>query len=209
MSTGTFEFDAPESFETGKGNYLREPGWWHLQVTKITEPMEGIPGSFEITASVLAGTVDGQKGKLVNIAFFPAKLTDKDKGEMARLKMTRYCQATNLLPLVVEKGKRMQVVLGNSKGHQFVAHLEIDEYQKEKTGGKIFLRLAYADVHHVDDPAVKDVPKDVSAINVLPAHYRHVAGDFPHAEANAPAAAASATQPATAAPATAVSADDI
>jgi hypothetical protein len=169
----TFEYDAPDTLESG--NFLRTPGSYHLQVLDVEEQPTNSRGElmngFRVNASVLHGTActpDGQcteKGKTVDIMFFNGKLTDKDQGKFARQKQGKFFTAIGLFS-TENCGKKVQIDLQAAIGRQFVAALELDSRDER------YLQLRYADIHHVDDPAVKGIPKDEAALAVLPKELR-------------------------------------
>ena len=160
--------------------------------------MEG----FRVDFAVLDGTVAGQKDKQFDIMFFKPKLTDKNGGEFAKRKQARFAIATGILPRS-EPGKRVTVDLQKANGRQLVVELE---HQKDQQTGQPtkFVQLAWANIHHVDDPAVAKVPKDATALALLPAELRKNPQDFarqPDGQGNGKSKAAK--------PAPAVNLDDL
>ena len=66
-----------------------------------------------------------------------------------------------------DKEKDLDLDLRQCVGRQFVARMEMDDDGKN-------LNLAYADIYHVDDPAVKEVPKNEAALKLLPPALRRI-----------------------------------
>ncbi len=193
-----FELECPEDID-GQSNFLTEPGTYHAVVIAVDEAPTSKAGvlleGFRVEFAVLDGTVAGQKGKQFDIMFFKPKLTDKNGGEFAKRKQARFAIATGILPRA-EPGKRVTVDLQQANGLQLVVELE---HQKDMTTGEPtkFLQLAWANIYHVDDPAVAKVPKDATALSLLPDKLRKKPADFarqPVGQSNGkPPAAKSAT----------------
>jgi len=193
-----FELECPEDID-GQSNFLTEPGTYHAVVIAVDEAPTSKAGvlleGFRVEFAVLDGTVAGQKDKQFDIMFFKPKLTDKNGGEFAKRKQARFAIATGILPRA-EPGKRVTVDLQQANGRQLVVELE---HQKDMTTGEPtkFLQLAWANIYHVDDPAVAKVPKDATALSLLPDELRKKPADFarqPVGQSNGkPPAAKSAT----------------
>ena len=171
--------EMPESMETGTA-FLSEPGTYHFSVLNIDEAPTAKNGSlidgFRIEADVLAGTTTGQEKKQVELMFFNPKLTDKNNGEMAKKKQARFAVAVGLIGGARKAGEKVNVNLQDAKGRQFVATLALDDQQSD--GGKKFLRLHFADIWHVDDPAANFCPKAVKALALLPPGLRRSSDSF-------------------------------
>jgi hypothetical protein len=185
------EFDAPENQEQDAA-FLEQPGKYHCQVVWIEEEPRKQDGSmianavFRAHCTVLDGTVAGQRGKECNLMFFAPKLTDKDNGEMAKKKILFFAQSIGCAS--VANGK-MVIKFGpevgeadydegdehigslHARGRQFVVEVEKDREGK-------YVTMRYANVWHVDNPVVKDVPKDKAALGLLPPTLRKAAKDF-------------------------------
>jgi len=193
-----FELECPEDID-GQSNFLTEPGTYHAVVIAVDEAPTSKAGvlleGFRVEFAVLDGTVAGQKDKQFDIMFFKPKLTDKNGGEFAKRKQARFAIATGILPRA-EPGKRVTVDLQQANGRQLVVELE---HQKDMTTGEPtkFLQLAWANIYHVDDPAVAKVQKDATALSLLPDELRKKPADFarqPVGQSNGkPPAAKSAT----------------
>lgn len=174
-----YEMDMPDDFD-GQSNFLAEPGTYHVVVTAVDESPTAKNGTlidgFRVEFAVLDGTVAGQKDKQFDLLFFKPKLTDKNNGEFAKRKQARFAIATGILPKA-EPGQRVTVDLEQAMGRQLVVELE---HQKDQTTGQPtkFLQLAWANIYHVDDPAVAKVPKDAVAIGLLPAELRKNPEEF-------------------------------
>lgn len=169
----SYDFDAPEAEEMGRsseGNFLAKPGQYHLTIANVAEGVgpKGKPiDGFCVTVLVLTGTSPGQKGKVANIMFFAPKLSSKDGGAFLRRKMTAFGIAANLIdPSAL--GKRVSLELKDAINHQVIAKFE----SSKADDGREYIDLAYADIWHVDDPRCETVPKDASAITLIPREFR-------------------------------------
>jgi hypothetical protein len=165
-------YEAGGDLSTG-GQWLSEPGWYHVLVTEIQDPAtdaKGVPisnAAFKAVCEVLAGTVDGQRGKSCDICFFNPKPQDKNEGAFAKKKIDRFLLATNHASEqeLSTKGFRPNPDLQQMVGRQLVLQLE-------REGEKKYLSLAFADLYHVDDPAVKAYPKCAESLTMIQPKHR-------------------------------------
>lgn len=172
----TFEFDAPTQDEienTGGGNYLREPGTYHLCITEIKDEAIGQSSGLKVTAEVMAGTVPDQKGKTVTLTFWHPKLNSKDQGAFSRKRQARLLVAANVLKQE-QLGQRVSIDLNKAVGQQVIATLDYDSKDEEKK----YLELNYADIFHIDDPDAAKFPRDDAAIAMIPKANRLDASAF-------------------------------
>jgi len=169
-----FEMEMPEEFES---NFLKEPGTYHCAVTQVLEgtgPKGGIIDGFTVGLDVLAGTTNGQEGKVINVTLFNPRLDQSENGKaMARRKQGAFLIASNVVN-PASSGQRVTVDLQKAVGQQIVAKFAKDE----REGGGDYLQLSYADIWHVDDPHCANVPKRDDAIAMIPPAYRHEAAWF-------------------------------
>lgn len=177
------------------GGFLNEPGTYHLCITDATEKPENKNGSlidnaaFRVACEVMAGTVSGQENKSVDILFFHPKPTDKNEGAFARKKIDRFLLAVNLVS-DEDKDKDLDVDIAKCVGRQFVAKLEHEDENAK------FLRVAFADIYHVDDPAVKSIPKNADALKLIPSAMRKIGSQPPKANGNGSGSSKKADKPA-------------
>lgn len=203
--------DMPENFDS-ESNFLSEPGTYHVVVLHVDEQPVGknqqLLDGFRVDFAVLDGTTPGQRDKQVELMFFRPKMTDKNNGEFAKRKQGRFALATGIIPRA-EPGQRVTVDLQQAAGRQLV--IEVERQTDQQTGQPTkFLQLAWANIWHVDDPAVAKIPKDATALSLLPASLRKKPSDFekPKPAANTkPDAGAGTAKPAT--PAGGVNLDDL
>lgn len=165
------DYEAGGDISTG-GKWLDQEGWYHFIVLDASEQptkRDGtlIPGAIgKLDLAVLAGTVPGQEDKTTEITLFPPSPNHKDGGDFARKVLDRTWLALGLMTQQqIETKARVSINLSQAKSRQFIARMVKDDK---------YLRLNGADIYHVDDPDVKDQPKDVTALRALPAAQRRV-----------------------------------
>jgi len=181
----TFELEVPEELDTGSGgNFLKKAGTYHVCVTEISDGLapkkksgeQSIIDGFSVAVDVLDGTVKSEVGKVANITFFNGKLTSKDQGRFARAKQTAFLMACNVID-PSKRGQKIQVDLTKAVGQQLVINFEEDPEQTNDKG-EHYLRVAYANTYHVDDPRCEGIPKNAEALKMLPKNFRHDAAWF-------------------------------
>lgn len=169
-----FELDVPDSLEN-ESPYLNVPGIFHLVVNDVmvgTGPKGAAIDGFTVAIEVRDGTVRDKNGctevsKMINLSFFRPGLNDKDGGQFARLRMSRFFLAVNAID-PMQAGKPAKVDMERIKGQNFVARFE-----HNTNDGKTFLRVAGADTWHIDDPHAKSCPKEQASLKLIPAELRH------------------------------------
>jgi len=176
------KFRTSESADTGGGNWLDKPGTYHLVVTSVDEEPKSKKGemldAFRVTMQALEGTVrdkDGftERGKTVDIMFWSPKLTDKNEGEFSRKKQTRYLLSTGLIT-ESQLGSDVEIDLEQSRGRHVIATLE----ERDGDGDKKFIDLHFADIFHIDDPAVAKFPKCQRSLGMIPKAHRRAPNSF-------------------------------
>lgn len=178
----SYQSQAGDDFSDSQ--FLKTPGRYHLYVTKIESPVldkDGRPmdwAAFKVHAEVLAGTADGQVGKTVQLTFRAPNLTHKDGGKFTQKIMDRFAIAINLLG-PTDKGKRYIVDDSTAMRQQCIAHVDFSENQDGSLSD--FLDLVGGEIYHVDDPAVRTLPKELRAIAQIPAALRRKPPEGPAA----------------------------
>lgn len=169
-----FDMPSQEDMATG-GNYLAEPGTYHMQITHVDEQptskgSTAIDG-FRIELSVLEGQ---HKDKETDIIFFNPKQSGKDGGKWARNKQAAFLIAAGLVT-EQQLGQRVEIDLKSAEGRQVVVELELGEANDK---GRQFLQLAWANIYHVDDPRVATVAKNAAALGIIPKQLRRDPASF-------------------------------
>lgn len=148
------------------GGFLREPGTYHFCILDTTENPTNKDGqlidnaAFRIVCDTLAGTAPGQEQKQCEITFFWPKPADKNEGAFNRKKIDRFLLAVGLMK-EEDKDKEIEFDIQKAVGRQFIAKMELDDEEHK------YLRLSFAELYHVDDPAVKTIPKDEDALKLI------------------------------------------
>lgn len=171
------KYKAPETLDTGGGNWLSQPGTYHAVVTHADEEPTNAKGEmldgFRITFQALEGTVKDEDGKFterdktVDLMFFNGKLTDKNEGLFSRQKQGKFFIATGLLT-DEQLGTDVDINLEDAVGRQVVMTLE----EEDGKGDRKFLRLHFTDIWHIDDPAASSYPKCAKSVKLIPAAHR-------------------------------------
>jgi hypothetical protein len=179
----SFSFDAPETTQ-GEGGGLSTPGTYHVVINDVREGESAKGAAIDgltITVEVLAGTVEGQAGKTRSESLFLPSMKDVAKEEetgqpsMPRKKLAAIFIAANAMA-PESLGKPVNIETALMVGQQCVIKFE---NQMEQDGeGKYtvptkYIQISYADIFHVDDPAVKAVPKNADALSLIAKEYRH------------------------------------
>lgn len=186
-----FDMPSQEDMATG-GNYLDEPGTYHLQITHVDEQptskgSTAIDG-FRIELSVVEGP---QKDKETDIIFFNPKQSSKDQGKWARNKQAAFLIAAGLVT-EQQLGQRVEIDLKAAEGRQVIAELELGQADAK---GKRFLELAWANIYHVDDPRVATAAKNAAALGLIPKSLRRDPASFATAKKDGAGSNGSATSP--------------
>jgi len=181
----------------GEGGGLQAAGTYHVVVNDVREgesrkgtPIDGLTVTFE----ALAGTVEGQAGKTHTESFFLPTLDDKEKNAAMKLrKLTAMAVAGNIIQ-PDQLGQEVDIPFAQMVGQQMVVKLE---QQMEKDGNgeytipTKYVQVSYSDLYHVDDPAVKVVPKNSDALGLIAKTSRHQESWFAWKQKKAAAPAAS------------------
>jgi hypothetical protein len=170
----TYGFDAPATADAG-GSFLSTPGWYHFLIIEMNDsPKKGDGGlldGFKVTANVLDGSPRSDDGKQCSevdkhcgIMFFSPSMSARDGGEFARKKIARFFLATNLMKSD-QLGNKIDVNLQDAIGEQFVAKIDITEDGR-------YCELSFAEIYHIDDAKVRDIPKSTDEIAHIPPENR-------------------------------------
>ena len=181
----SYDMDFADDLDEVGGDYLNEPGVYHLMVEEVREGV-GQKGTaidgFSVSCIVRAGTTQDCAGKSVDLGFFSPNYSKGDKSVASTKRQnTAFALATNLIdPNAM--GTKATIELKNAEGCQLVVKLnrkmDKDPVTEEWTVPSKFLQISYSDIWHVDDPAAEKHPKDATAIAVIPKAFRRAAEWF-------------------------------
>lgn len=165
----SYSFEQSQEVEGGS-SFLSKPGTFHIivtnadpdPVTRDGKPMEGL----KIEGEILDGTEPSEKGKAVEFMLWAPKPTDKNNGEMAKRKLTRFSYAMGFIQSFAP-GQRVEIDCEACEGRQMVA-----KFSEQERDGKKRIELHFSDIFHVDDPSVAEVPKAAQALGVIPKNLR-------------------------------------
>lgn len=169
----SWEFNQSETVEnTGGSKYVNAEGTFHFLINDIdenpaTKDHKPIEGALKVQAEVLAGTDSSQIGRTLETMFFKGRPTDKDGGEFANKKLTRFFLAIGLISH--QPGSKTVIEPSHGVGRQFCAKINVREQN-----GKKYFDIAYADIWHIDDAEAKDIPKDAEALGLIDASQRKI-----------------------------------
>lgn len=174
-----FSFQAAE--DVAVSNLVDEPCWVHAVVRSIEDGPTDDSGKMQeklvVKATVYASTVASQVGRDLQISLPYPKLSSKDGGRFSLKKITRTFEAVDLTT-PQQRGQEVNIEdLEIAKGRSFICEIERNEYQVEKgpRAGQTEIRyvLAFANIFHVDDPAVAKYPKHAGVMAATPKSLRH------------------------------------
>jgi len=175
------EIEQPESLEGG-GNFVDQPGVYHMLVTDVDEnpaKQDGSPlDATRVSLSVLAGPINSnQKDRAFELMLWnPNSADDESKQNNAKKLQTKFCLATCLIGHH-QPGQRVTVEPTDAKGRQLAIRLswkqEFNEVTKKWTDTDR-VKVHFTDIWHVDDnEALKaGVNLDHSALAMIPTTLR-------------------------------------
>jgi len=157
--------------------WVDEEGTFHCQITSTSEQPTKHDGTlidnamFAIALELLEGTNKTQIGKTLDIVFLHPKVTDKGEGAFAKKKVDRFLLAASLASQQqLEKADvEIDVDINSTVGRQIIVKIEMNEYE-----GKTRAQLSFAEIYHVDDPAMKTIPKSAANLRFLPQEERWI-----------------------------------
>jgi len=187
------KFKTTTSSSVARNNLSIEfPGTYHMVVTKIDpEPLKKSGERIDalcIHVGVVAGTDQRCVGNNYEVYLNNPSHANKDGGEFLRRIQTRFFFVTKLVA-EDQLDKEVEIDLDDAIGRQFIAKFSEEEYQ-----GKKQVKLSGVDMWHVDDPYVKDIPKDSLSINQIAKDLRMVEKSPSKPVKTHPAAKVPATQ---------------
>ena len=168
--------------QLASGSKRAVPGWFHINVLHLgeNEKCNGV----ELQLSVLAGkpndpTVTDFVDSTAKLTFwYPDASRSAEEQDRTNAQLTALLIALDLIT-PAQLGQPVNVDETQGVGRHALVHLrykqeKVTENGKEKWIDNLkFLQLAFNDFLHIDDPAGKDVPKNIAALKFVPSERRH------------------------------------
>lgn len=149
---------------TSDGTRLEAEGYFHFSVKDVRPEQKPYSDDALDGFSVILEVVEGEHaGKTIGVSMRTGLETHKDKGEFCRKVQTAFGLATNQLT-PDHLGKKVSYEETSCRNHQVVAKIKLG---KPTDSGKQYYDLDGRHIYHVDDPNVKDVPKNAAELAKL------------------------------------------
>ncbi len=154
----------------GENTRLEAEGYFHCFIKDVKdgqvhygdEAVEGFSAFFQV--------VEGEhKDKTLGTTLRDGLASHSDGGDFCRRIQAAFCIAANLLTPSQLNGGQASFDEQNARNQQVIIKVKLG---KEKNG-KRYHDLDGTHIYHVDDPRVKDVPKNAEALALLPPALRH------------------------------------
>lgn len=176
-----FSWQSGEDFSSG-GKYIREAGWYHVAIDSVQVPPLNRNGNainnglVKVHCKVLAGTVDGCRGKELEFVLFKPDQSHKDGGLLARAKVDRFLLACGLLK---PNAKNQKFVFDDTlfPGCQFVVKIREEKPREGSTYTESMFGPDGKHFYHVDDPDVERIPRALDALKMIPLEKRQLDQD--------------------------------
>lgn len=152
----------------GGGKFLAkgDDGFYHFVIIGAREgglsydqkPLDN--AAFQLECEVVGGTVDANVGKSWELTAFWPKPSDKNEGAHAKKLIDRTLLATSMATKAELENPENALDINTDLfvGRQFIAKLVTEPSFNDPN--KLYIKLSFTDIYHVDDPAVKDQPKN-------------------------------------------------
>ncbi|MGN6546365.1 MAG: hypothetical protein ACTHK7_15030 [Aureliella sp.] len=178
-----FAFEQPPEDDGSSSSFLSKPGFFHVVVmAQDPQPMSFDKSKYldglDVTFGVLAGTHPDQFDKTFDQLFLKGNAEQRDGGKFCNRRLLKLFLATGMMGQHVP-GQQTQLDTAAMVGRQLV--IEVEERpngpQAKNPNGK-HIELKFDCLYHVDDPAVKDVPKHPQFFAAIPAELRRDKSTF-------------------------------
>ena len=159
-----------EDMNTG-GTYLTTPGKYHCLIVHAEEnPTRNDKLVKGFLLELAVQNAGDQQGMTFKAYFANGDPAHKDGGAFALKKQVAALIASNVVG-PADLGKAgVEIDVEKAKDSQVLVELALG--QPDKTTGKQYLDIAYANIFHIDDPRAKTFPKDADTISLVPKEYR-------------------------------------
>lgn len=191
-----FAFEQPPEDDGANSSFLSKPGFFHVVVmAQDPQPMNFDKSKYldglHVTFGILAGTHPDQFDKTFDQLFLRGNADQKDQGKFCNRRLLKLFLATSMMGQHVP-GQQTALDTAAMVGRQLVIEVEErpNSAQAKNPNGK-HIELKFDCLYHIDDPAVKDVPKHPQFIAAIPAALRRDQSTFAKSDeaSGAPAAA--------------------
>lgn len=172
--------DAPQSMESGGGNYLTQRGTYHVVITQVKSgegPKGGAIDGFTFDVDVLAGTSENCQGKVHSeVIFLPDMSKSEESQERSKQKIAAFGIAANLQTPEDLFANGINYDESEAIEEQMLIKFRFQQKKNDETGeweDTKFLQISFADIFHVDDPEVASIPKNEEALALIDKSKRH------------------------------------
>lgn len=158
--------DIPSEDDLHGYDYPKE-GTYHVAVNSADDSREKVDG-IKVALGVLAGTVEGQRGKPVTETFWDPNPEHKDGGKFALKRIGKFLLATGVMTQKQLGKPDVKIDWQATVGRQLVVGV-INYERKDEESGKVY-RGANIDglhIYRVNAAEVAEVPKDQAALALL------------------------------------------
>lgn len=194
-----FQFEQPPEGDDSP-SYVTKGGFYHVAIMEQDPEPKTSDGSqyldgLGIKFQVAAGTHPDQFDKTYDCVFIKGNANQKDQGKFCNRKLMRLFLATGMMGEHVP-GQQTTLDTSLMEGRQCVIELEEKPNSPtSKNPNGTHVEFKGAQVFHVDDPAVKDVPKHAELLSIIPKELRRDPSSFKKDDNQPPAAGTAAGQP--------------
>lgn len=178
-----FAFEQPPEDDGSSSSFLSKPGFFHVIVmAQDPQPMNFDKSKYldglDVTFGVCSGTHPDQYDKTFDQLFLKGNAEQKDGGKFCNRRLLKLFLATGLMGQHVP-GQQTQLDTAQLVGRQLVIEVEErpNSAQAKNPNGK-HIELKFDCLYHVDDPAVKDVPKHPQFLASIPPQLRRDQSTF-------------------------------
>jgi hypothetical protein len=181
--------------ELSNSSYASKDGRYHCVITEWVEnpaKSDDTPmiGAVKVGFEIVEGTEKSEIKKTHNEMFFPPD-ESKDGGGFNAIKLTRLCVA---ISGVHQPGVEVEITDKDAIGRQLV--IELAHRTDKNNPSKIYFGLKGANLFHIDDAEVSDVPKSADHLDVIDPSLRKAPVSDLVSSAAPAASTTAATQPA-------------
>lgn len=194
-----FQFEQPPEGDEGPA-YVTKSGFYHVVILEQDPQPKSSDGNSYLDGlglkfGVCAGTHPDQFDKSYETVFIKGNPNQKDGGKFCNRKLLRLFLATGMMGEHVP-GQQTALDTSLMVGRQCIIELEEKPNSAtSKNPNGTHVEFKGAQVFHVDDPAVKDVPKHPELLSIIPKELRRDPSTFKKDDQPPAAGSTAAGQP--------------